>query len=555
LVVDRFGQRDVNDPRHLSASVRWFTSNQVYSGQFNGDHYFTAPKIKVNWTGFYSSISRTIPNLRRNIYGIADPYSNDPTQTIPVAEIAANNGGPDYGGGLFFSENQESISGGKFDISKKINFGDDFTNEIKVGAFVQNRERTFFARQLQYNIMTNGGVFNTALLNLPDESIFSQANMGVISPGVNGFTLYELTKFYDSYNAGSKLNAGYLMFDNRFKKFRLVWGLRVEDFTQTLSSRLTATDYLNLNTNKVDYLPSANLIYSINKNQNLRLSYSKTLNRPEYRELAPFGFYDFTNQFFTQGNSELKRATVQNYDVRYEMYPAKGQMFTVSYFMKKFTNPIEVIQQVNNKTISYQNANSAVNSGLELEFRVVLSSFFDAEKAPFLEDITWFSNVAVIKSVVDVSNINGGNAEKERTMQGQSPYLFNSGIQYVNKESGLMISANVNKAGNRIAYGSSEIKPAIWEKGRTFLDMQVAKSFYKNKLELKLNVQNILAQDLIFYQNNYRNSVSYGTIESLGNYLFTGDYHYQNGFNAADDDVIWQTKFGRSISLSATFNF
>jgi hypothetical protein len=493
--------------------------------------------------------------LRRNIYGIADPYSNDPTQTIPVAEIAANNGGPDYGGGLFFSENQESISGGKFDISKKINFGDDFTNEIKVGAFVQNRERTFFARQLQYNIMTNGGVFNTALLNLPDESIFSQANMGVISPGVNGFTLYELTKFYDSYNAGSKLNAGYLMFDNRFKKFRLVWGLRVEDFTQTLSSRLTATDYLNLNTNKVDYLPSANLIYSINKNQNLRLSYSKTLNRPEYRELAPFGFYDFTNQFFTQGNSELKRATVQNYDVRYEMYPAKGQMFTVSYFMKKFTNPIEVIQQVNNKTISYQNANSAVNSGLELEFRVVLSSFFDAEKAPFLEDITWFSNVAVIKSVVDVSNINGGNAEKERTMQGQSPYLFNSGIQYVNKESGLMISANVNKAGNRIAYGSSEIKPAIWEKGRTFLDMQVAKSFYKNKLELKLNVQNILAQDLIFYQNNYRNSVSYGTIESLGNYLFTGDYHYQNGFNAADDDVIWQTKFGRSISLSATFNF
>ena len=556
LVVDRFGQRDVNDPRHLSASVRWFTSNEVYSGQVNGDHYFAAPKLKINWTGFNSTISRTIPNLRRNIYGIADPYSNDPAQTVPKAEIADNNGGPDYGGGMFFSENQESISGGKLDISKKFNFGEDFTNEIKLGVFSQNRDRSFFARQLQYNKLNlGGGTFDQALLSLPDASIFAASNMGVLSPGVNGFTLNEITKFYDSYTAGSKLNAGYLMFDNRFKKFRLVWGLRVEDFTQTLNSRLTATEDLNLDTNKVDYLPSANLIYSINKSQNLRLSYSKTLNRPEYRELAPFGFYDFTNQFFTQGNSELKRATVQNYDLRYEIYPSKGQMFTVSYFMKQFKDPIEVIQQVNNKTISYQNAKSAVNSGIELEFRMVLSSLFNSDDAPFLEDITWFSNVSVIKSKVDVSNVNSANTETERTMQGQSPYLFNSGIQYINKESGLVISANVNKAGNRIAFGSSEVKPAIWEKGRTFLDMQIAKSFFDNKLELKLNVQNILAQDLIFYQNNPRNSVSYGTFESLGNYVFTGDYHYQNGFNIADDDVLWRTKFGRSFSLSATFNF
>lgn len=555
LVVDRFGQKDVNDSRYIAASVRWFTSNQIYSGQFNGDHYFSAPKIKLNWTGFYSKITRSIPNLRRNIYSIADPSSNDPSQTIPVAEITSNNGGPDYGGGMFFSENKESISGGKLDVSKKFSIGEDFTNEIKLGGFIQNRDRSFFARQLQYNTLNLGGTFNSSLLNLPDATIFSPSNMGVLAPGVNGFTLYEFTKPNDSYTAGSRLNAAYLMLVNRYKKFRLVWGLRVEDFTQTLDARLTLTDNLNINNNKVDYLPSANLIYSINKSQNLRLSYSKTLNRPEYRELAPFGFYDFTNQFFTQGNSDLKRASIQNYDLRYEIYPAKGQMFTVSYFMKNFTDPIEVIQEVNNKTISYQNAKSAVNSGLELEFRMILSSLFNPEKAPFLEDITWFSNIAVIKSKVDVSNVNSANIEKDRPMQGQSPYLFNSGLQYMNKESGLVISANVNKTGNRIAYGSSEIKPAIWEKGRTFLDMQIAKSFYNNKFELKLNIQNILAEDLIFYQNNYKNTTNYGTLETLANYVFTGDFHNQNGFNEADDDILWKTKFGRSFSLSATFNF
>jgi len=555
LVVDRFGQRDVNDPRHLSASVRWFTSNQVYSGQFNGDHYFSSPKIKINWTGFYSNISRTIPNLRRNIYAIANPFSSDPAERQRVAEIAETNGGPDYGGGMFFSENEESNSGGKLDISKKFNFGEDFTNEIKMGAFVQNRERSFFARQLQYNWLSLGGVFNRDLLNLTDESIFDNANIGVISPGVNGFTLNDLTKYYDSYAASSKLNAAYIMLDNRFKKFRLVWGVRVEDFTQTLDSRLTDDEYLNLNTNQVDYLPSANLIYSINKSQNLRFSYSKTLNRPEYRELAPFAFYDFTNQFFTAGNSELKRATIENFDVRFETYPAKGQMFTVSYFMKKFKNPIEIIQAVNNKTISYQNATSGVNSGIELEFRMVLSSLLNPENAPFLEDITWFSNIAVIKSKVDVSNVDAGNTEKERTMQGQSPYVFNSGMQYVNKESGLIISANINKAGNRIAFASGEQKPAIWEKGRTFLDMQIAKSFINNKIELKLNVQNILAQNQIFYQNNYFNTASYNTLETLANQIFTSDFHYEDGYNSADDDIIWNQKFGRSFSLSVTYNF
>jgi hypothetical protein len=222
--------------------------------------------------------------------------------------------------------------------------------------------------------------------------------------------------------------------------------------------------------------------------------------------------------------------------------------------MKKFKDPIEIIQQLNNKTVTYENASSAVNSGIEMEFRMVLSSLFNSENAPFLEDITWFSNIAVIKSVVDVSS-NSASTENERPMQGQSPYLFNSGLQYMNKESGLILSANINKAGNRIALGAGEEVPAIWEKGRTFLDMQIAKSFYNNKLELKLNIQNILAEDLIFYQNNYRNSVNYGTLETLGNYIFTGDYHYQDGFNPADDDIVWQTKFGRSFSLSATYNF
>lgn len=555
LVVERTGKKNVEETRVINSDVRWFTSNTIYSGQLNGENTFSKAKIKLNWGGFFSDIKRSIPNLRRNIYTIEDPNSPDPALTLPYAVIANNNGGADYGGGIFYSENTESLKGIKLDLSKKFNFGKEFINEVKAGVFTQNRERDFFARQLQYNTLTNGGSFQESLLNLPNATIFSQQNMGVISPGVNGFTLFEITKPTDKYDANSDLNAAYIMFDNRYKKFRVVWGVRLEKFSLNLKAKLSDTEDLDLVREEEDFLPSLNVIFSINKKQNLRFSFSRTLNRPEYRELAPFGFYDFTTQFFTQGNPELKTAKIDNLDLRYEFYPGKGQLFSLSYFKKSFENPIEIIQEVNNRTISYKNTAGAKNSGIELEFRTLVSSLFSTGDSGILNDLTLFSNVAIIKSLIDTSNINSANIETSRPLQGQSPYVFNAGLQYLKTEKGISISTNINRAGNRIFITEAEGKPAIWEKGRTFIDMQIAKSFNKNKMELKLNIQNLLAQDLIFYQNNYKNTETFGTLETLANDIFTGDYHYEDGYSERDDDVIWRTKFGRSFSLSFTYNF
>jgi outer membrane receptor protein involved in Fe transport len=341
------------------------------------------------------------------------------------------------------------------------------------------------------------------------------------------------------------------MMDNRYNKFRLVWGVRLEDYSQTLSTKF---QNIELNNRQQDILPSANLIFAINKEQNLRLSYSKTLNRPEFRELAPFAFYDFTTQFLTEGNPDLKIAKIQNFDLRYEIYPGKGQLFSVSYFRKNFTNPIE-LKQTNNKNIKYVNVDSSINSGVEFEFRTLLNSIIKVEGASILDDITLFSNIAIIKSKVDISSFD--EIEKSRPMQGQSPYVFNAGLQYMNKENGWAISTNANRVGNRIAIGGNDNNPSIWEKARTFVDMQVSKSFKDNKFEIKLNIQNILAQDLIFYQNNTppKTVNTDPAFVSLSNIIFTGDSHNSNGYKVGVDDAIWITKFGRTFSLSATYNF
>jgi hypothetical protein len=554
LVVEREGKREIDDSRVIFSDVRWFTSNRIYSGQLNGEHFFTKPKIKINWTGFYSDIKRDIPNLRRNIYSVANPNGTDLFEVTPFAEITTNNGGPDYGGGMFFSENNEILKGAKLDVAKKFNIGDEVVNELKIGGFNQLRDRTFFARQLQYNTYGN---FDFNLLTQPNETIFNIQNMGLLPSGSNGFTLFEFTKPTDEYVASSDLNAAYLMLDNRYKNFRLVWGARIESYKQNLDATLDNGNPLAVRVNQTDILPSANLIFSINKKQNLRLSYSKTLNRPEFRELAPFGFYDFTTQFFTQGNPNLKIAKIQNLDLRYEIYPGKGQLFSVSYFRKSFKDPIEIRREVNNKTVTYQNASSAINKGVEIEFRTLLSSIFGTESSSsLLDDITLFSNLAIIKSQVDVSNINVPSQEQNRPLQGQSPYVFNAGLQYINKDNGWAISTNVNRVGDRIAFGAGEIDPALWEKARTFIDMQIAKSFYKNKIEVKLNIQNLLAQDLVFYQNNYRNSIDENSsFTNLVNNIFVGNGSNRDGYDSRYDDKVWITKFGQSLSFSISYNF
>ena len=179
--------------------------------------------------------------------------------------------------------------------------------------------------------------------------------------------------------------------------------------------------------------------------------------------------------------------------------------------------------------------------------------------------------MAPIYSNVDLGNLAiSSDPEKSRPMQGQSPYVLNSGIQYMN-EQGLTIAANLNRVGNRIAIvGNIETQPTLWEKSRTFLDMQVSKSFLEKKLEIKLNVQNILGQDQIFYNNNDAIPFTPGmaTVESsdVSFSLFDGVSrgvknfanslkNHNNWYNSEKDDVVWKTKYGRTFSISISYNF
>ena len=565
-VINRTGERDPSEsnPILLTSNAMWFTSNNIYSGQLNGEHLFKKEKVKFHWVASYSNIVRKIPNLKRSIYTrLKNPHDpTDPSSAIDtfnVANISGSNVGPDYGGGMFFSTNNENMSSLKGDLTYHLIDFYEVKSEMKVGGFFQLRNRVFDARQLgytKYGSSSSSVVFLDTLKYLDQNSIFDNENMGLLKPGVGGFKLMDGSRYTDAYNANSSISAGYVMMDNKIlKSIRIVWGARAEYFIQNLNAIKSDKSELKINTNKLDILPSMNTIYSIGKKQNIRASYSQTLNRPEYRELAPFAFYDFNTQLVISGNDTLKRAKISNLDLRYEIFPGKGQLLSGTLFYKKFENPIEQISRADvANELSFKNVPTAVNYGIELEARTIIGSLLKLDSFSLMNNFTFFSNLAIIRSKVDVAKIIGTPYES-RPLQGQSPYVFNSGITYFDEATHLSFTANVNRVGDRIAILGNINQPDIWEKSRTFIDLQFAKSFAQNRVEFKLNFQNVLAQKQIFYQNRYFNDEVVNGAKSISNLILIGDKNNINGYNKEIDNMIWSTVFGRTISASISVRF
>jgi TonB-dependent receptor len=528
----RSGVRELdNDPRQWEKSTNfWYTQNNLLTNQLYGKHEIK--KSKLNWNIGYSNVNRDIPNLRRIVYRKQSLLENDTTQQY-VAVIQQNGTIPTAAGNMFWSKSKENIVSANYDYSLPINFG-KIENNIKVGGWHQFRSRDFQSRNLGFSqYKPNGSSFDSQLLLLGPDEIFSQQNMGLLSNGQGGFKLEESTKVNDSYSASSFLNAGFLMTDTKIGKLRIVGGLRVESYNQKFNYIEFGSNLeKRIDTTVVDLLTSVNLIYSLNDKMKIRGSYYRTVSRPEFRELAPFNFYNFVLDNITSGNPNLKRATIDNFDVRWEMYPGKGQIISISGFYKSFENPIELINRTGTSgapELYFTNVNKVTNIGGEIEFRFNLGTFTKVENK-LLDNLTVYSNASIIKSVVDMSHFVGSG--DDRPLQGQSPYIINSGIFYTTPKKDLTATISYNVIGQRIYIVGNVQEPSVWENGRNVIDLQVSKKIGE-KIELKLNVKDLLAQDLVYFQD------------------LNGNKKYDKGI-----DNNWQEiKFGQTVSMSVKYTF
>ncbi|RYY66325.1 MAG: hypothetical protein EOO13_15955, partial [Chitinophagaceae bacterium] len=453
-----------------------YRQNTFFTVQAGGDHNIKK-ELKFKWYGAFNILDGYIPDQRRLTYSKDLTSPGSPYSAI-IANVLSQ-----QSGSRVYQELSDYIYTAGGDLSYNFNMFNR-KQTVKAGYMLQIKDRLFDAK-LFANYLP---VDNAQLRQLSPDKIFAPENFGNGKDNKFAFDAIKGNSF--RYLANTILNAGFIQFDNQFSdKFRMVWGVRVEDYDQLVGS-VKAYDPRHSHSRVTDFLPGINATYKLNSKTNIRLSGSQTVVRPELRELAYLNLYDFELNLSTQGDPNLKRTKISNLDLRYEMYPRAGEVITVGAFYKHFETPTE--QFLNLSTINFINPEKANAYGAEAELRKRL------DMVKLLKNFTFQANVSYIYSRVEDPAF-----KLNRPLQGQSPYVINLGLLYDLPETGLTATVLYNRIGERI-YLVGDVpqgSPDVYEAPRSLLDFQLSKKLLKEKGELRLNISDLLNQKQVFYQN------------------------------------------------------
>jgi outer membrane receptor protein involved in Fe transport len=445
-----------------------FIERAVRSNQLAGEHLLGA-KHFITWSVTSSGVTRNAPD-RSDVGYTAKPDASG--ALVPVTWTGA----PRFATRTF-SELDES----SWDLAGnyRLTLGSSsFPVQLKVGGDYRTTTRDADSRA--YDIVNIG--LSDPERSVAPEQIFTDqnANAGefLLTANANG----------GRYTADEKIGAGFVQAQVPLtSRFELIGGARVENWRVDVNTVTTVGEVVPANPRNTDVLPALALTYRLTEDQNLRLSATQTLSRPEYRELSPVPYFEQVGLATTIGNPDLQRALIQNYDLRWEWFPAAGEVLSVGAFAKRFDNPIEkvIIQAAGANTLSFVNADNANNYGVELELRKGLAALG-------LRDFNFFTNTTLMKSRITPGN-EGISAltNKDRPMVGQSEYVVNAGLGYSRPSGGWFGTLLYNVAGKRIVEAGSGGLPDAYEHPRHILDASLQLPVVAS-VSLKLDAKNLL---------------------------------------------------------------
>jgi len=457
-----------------------FSEESIYSGQLGGEHYlgFLGNSL-FEWTLTRANSRMDEPDLRETL------YEYRPAQD---AFVLANES---QSGFRQFMNLREKIWDPDVRLTTFFQSG-GWVGSFKFGTAYRDRNRDFESRRFRFIPVSTKGID----LTQSPENIFTSAN---IRP--DGFELREETRNTDAYTAKQITRSYYAMADMALGRWRFVGGARYEDDMQRVSTFEPFTpDKVTVGTElaNADVLPALNVIYQLNTQMSLRASASKTLNRPEFRELAPFDFTDVVGGRSVQGYAGLRRATIQNYDVRWEWYPGPVDLISASFFYKRFKDPIErIVEATAQLRTSFRNAEKADNYGFEVDFRRSLGFL-----SPGLEDFSLNANYTFVDSQVTIPD-EGIIIQTNliRPLAGQSRHVFNGIFEYTHPRWGTVARLLGNFQGQRISDVGALGLPDIIEAGYTRLDAIALQPLGADrKWGLKIAAENLLDEEVRFLQ-------------------------------------------------------
>lgn len=496
------------DSKDSSAFI--ITKSQFYEQrkqlvyQFKTEHYIPGPKFKMELNASYTKGKSSAPDFK-NLQYIVDPRSN-------VYQI-----GGTIGDGIhrYYRYLSDDIFDSRFSAEFPLGNHPGLSRKLKFGgAYQRNKKKS---DQYDYEVNVNPTIA-LPFINGDIDPFFSANNFeNHTYTDVNGHEISAINLYYSkdlsvaNFTFGeSTIKAGFAMIDYSITPaIRFAGGLRIEQadiFTDVYkfdSLGLAPDDPRRIydsslpianpgKLNELSFLPSANIIYKLKNDElapvNVRLNFSQTVARPSIRELSDVAVVDYEFRTFVFGNSSLKMARIDNYDLRLESYFKSGDNISLSLFYKNFKNHIEL---VNSSGYTWQNVDKSRVAGIEAEGKKSLTKHVDLRANVTLADSkTKYVRTRLeisdgIKNLIPLDTI-------ERSMYGQAPFVVNGILSYTADSIGLTVALSYNVQGPRLVI-ASDIKeiPDVYELPRHTIDLKGTKTISKH-FSAGITVKNIL---------------------------------------------------------------
>lgn len=319
-----------------------------------------------------------------------------------------------------------------------------------------------------------------------------------------------------SYNGNERIAAGYLMGDVQINSlFRIIGGVRYEDSSMDVSVE-EGWVYPGLlegaRKEWEDWLPAASAVITFGPadSMNLRASYGRTLARPTFREFSPFRVLDTQNKETIQGNPDLERSLVDNFDLRYEWFYGEGELLAVGVFYKDFSDPIVTTVDATPRYLyTWQNVDGGEIRGIELEARKRVFEHFSIGG-----NFTWTDS-----KIEAVGNGFGSGS----VFEGQPEFIFNVDLGYEHEGLGLRANLFLTYVDDILRFVSAGSVPNIFEEANSSLNFNLTKDV--GPFGFKFGVKNILNERVALYYEGNESTV-YEDYRKGRVYSFTAAYHF-----------------------------
>ncbi len=544
--------------------------SRLWQTQLEGEHRLFKENLIATWNASFNQVERTNPDDRYalgNVQGEVEDGFVDWTASINNNRFAIEDGHLMYSDlkekkkniGLNLEHpfvvrgNKQTVKAGYMGTFRTSDYEQQYLHAMPPDV----RDQASWSEEAQ-KAWDELDASNPNLSDLYDPKNFTSQAIHYVPSGLSG------SFAADFYEGKQHIHAAYLMGEFTFlRKLHLTAGVRMENaetkvFTTFYDPDLSKTLDSLVTVKKTDWLPAVTMVYNVTDQINARLAYSRTIARPDFRELTPCDYYNVDDRLEVTSRGGLKQSHADNFDFRLEWYPQAGEVVSVSAFYKNFKDPIEMVtrQTMDLKYVLHPfNIDDATVKGIEMNLRKSLAFIAPGS---FLKDVYISGNATFLKGKVTYNlerlknELFGGDGEvttqdRRRPLQGLSPYMVNAGLVYQGKTFGAAL--NYGRNGRKLLFAGESERYDQYEASRDVLDLQISARFLKEKLEVKFNAGDLLNQDVITYRNcGYQKGNSDNDKEAYAD--LTSDMNYNQG-----DWVLSRIKKGVSLSLSVGYKF